>query len=70
MMGLGPRALGTMALLALVTLAGGHLLGGPVPEDRTALAVASSMRHPGLAMMIAKVELPDQQIAAVIWPTS
>jgi len=66
MIGLGPKVLGTMALLTLVTLAGGHLLGGPCPEDRSALAVASSLRHPGLAMMIAKVELPDQKITAVI----
>ena len=40
--------------------------GVPIPADRTALAVASSLRHPGLAMMIAKVELPDQKVTAVI----
>lgn len=66
MMGLGPKALGTMALLTLAALASGHLLGGPISADRSALAVTSSLRHPGLAMMIAKVELPDQKITAVI----
>jgi BASS family bile acid:Na+ symporter len=44
-LGLGAKALATMAVLTPAALAGGHLLGGPVvPEDRTALAVASSLR--------------------------
>jgi BASS family bile acid:Na+ symporter len=64
--GLGAGALGAIALITLVSIAGGHLLGGPVPEDRTALAIASSVRHPGLALMIAKVELPGERIVTVI----
>ena len=64
--GLGARALGTIALLTVVSIAGGHLLGGPVPEDRTALAIACSLRHPGLALMIAKVELPGERIVSVV----
>ena len=65
-MALGGRAFATMALLALIALACGHLLGGPHPEDRTALAVASSLRHPGLAMLIAKVTFPGEPVAAVV----
>jgi len=57
---------GLIALLTLVTLAGGHLLGGPLAEDRTALAVASSVRHPGLAMLICKAQFPDEPAVAVV----
>lgn len=65
-MALGARAFAAMALLALVALACGHLLGGPRPEDRTALAVASSLRHPGLAMLIAEVAFPGEPAIAVV----
>jgi BASS family bile acid:Na+ symporter len=63
---LGATTLGTITLLTMVTIAGGHLLGGPEPEDRTALAMASSLRHPGLAMMIAKVEMPGERIVVAM----
>jgi len=54
---------GSILALALFMLAGmavGHFLGGPAPEDRTALAIATSSRHPGLALAIAKVNFPEQ----------
>ena len=54
---------GAMLALALFMIAGtavGHFLGGPVPEDRTVLAVATSSRHPGLALAIAKANFPEQ----------
>jgi BASS family bile acid:Na+ symporter len=49
---------GDKTLLAIVvfTVAGlvvGHLLGGPAPEDRTVLALATANRHPGVALAIA-----------------
>jgi BASS family bile acid:Na+ symporter len=57
---------GLIALLTFVSLAGGHLLGGPRADDRTALAVASSVRHPGLAMLICKAQFPDEPAVAVV----
>jgi BASS family bile acid:Na+ symporter len=63
---LDARAFAAMALLTFITLVCGHLLGGPEPEDRTALAVASSLRHPGLAMLVAKVNFPGEPVAAVV----
>ena len=66
---LGARAFAAMALMTLIALAGGHLLGGPYPEDRTALAVASSLRHPGLALLVAKVQFPGEPVAAVVLAT-
>ena len=49
------RGWGVLALvvLLLISLAIGHALGGPLPDDRTALAVACSTRHLGLAIVVA-----------------
>lgn len=46
-----------------VGLAVGHLLGGPTPGDRGALAIATATRHPGVALTIASVNFPDQTLA-------
>jgi BASS family bile acid:Na+ symporter len=53
---------GSMLALALFVIAGttvGHFLGGPLPEDRTVLAIATASRHPGLALAIAKANYPE-----------
>ncbi len=63
---LDARAFAAMFLLTFIALVCGHLLGGPQPEDRTALALASSLRHPGLAMLVAKVNFPGEPVAAVV----
>jgi BASS family bile acid:Na+ symporter len=42
-----------MALITAIALFGGHMLGGPDPAHRGALAVAAATRHPGIALMIA-----------------
>ena len=43
------------AILAITAgaLAVGHLLGGPDPATRTAVAITSALRNPGLALMVA-----------------
>jgi BASS family bile acid:Na+ symporter len=41
-----------MLLVGAIALAAGHLLGGPEPENRVALAMMAATRHPGIAMMI------------------
>jgi BASS family bile acid:Na+ symporter len=54
---------GAMLALALFMIAGtaiGHFLGGPAEGDRTVLAIATSSRHPGLALAIAKANSPEQ----------
>jgi len=40
----------------------GHVLGGPDPRERTALAIATVTRHPGLALFIATSSFPNLQI--------
>lgn len=63
--------LGNGAVLAIAGVVGtgllaGHLLGGPDPEVRTALAVASATRHPGMALLIARSSFPSEQAAPAV----
>ena len=55
-----------MIVLVTTTLAGGHLLGGPAPLDRATLAIASSVRHPGIAMLIANTAFDDKRVTAAV----
>jgi BASS family bile acid:Na+ symporter len=55
-----------VGFIALGLLAG-HLLGGPVPGDRTALALATATRHPGVAIAVLHAVQPaDKDVALVI----
>jgi len=60
---LGSGAIVAFALVSVVAVAVGHALGGPDPEDRTVLAIASPMRHPGVALAIARATFPDDALA-------
>ena len=56
---------GTILAIAAVVVAAiavGHGLGGPDPGERTALGIASAMRHPGVALTIARVNFPDNNL--------
>jgi bile acid:Na+ symporter, BASS family len=56
---------GTVLAIAAVVVTGllaGHWLGGPDPDDRTALAIAASMRHPGVALTIARLNFPEEPL--------
>ncbi len=56
---------GTLAVIVALTLAGlfvGHILGGPEPEDRTVLALATAARHPAVAIAIATANFPDNKL--------
>ncbi len=56
-----------LLLFASIGVAVGHWLGGPDADDRTVLALATSARHPGVAMAIASLNFPDvAQSAAVV----
>jgi BASS family bile acid:Na+ symporter len=71
---LGRRLLfevGWVALLALagtavVALAIGHVMGGPDPRDRKALAVSCVTRHVGIAMLAASTAQGTQTTALVL----
>ena len=55
---------GTILVIAIVVAlatATGHVLGGPDHEDRVVLALAASMRHPGIALAIAGANFPGER---------
>ena len=62
----GNGTLLTMAAVTAIALVGGHLLGGPELQDRGTLAIASSIRHPGIAMMLANANFSDKRVTAAI----
>ena len=49
----GPRIVLAIATVTALALAAGHLLGGPDPATRTAVAISSAIRNPGLALLVA-----------------
>ena len=58
---------GTGGVLAIVIfvvigLIAGHFLGGPDPNDRTVLAIATATRHPGVALAVASVNAPQNKL--------
>jgi BASS family bile acid:Na+ symporter len=55
-------ALASFAAFVLVGLATGQFLGGPDPEDRTVLAVATASRHPSVALTIAASSFPAEKL--------
>ena len=59
-----------LAMIAMATtgIAAGHWLGGPDPSDRAIFAIASAMRHPGIAIAVATANAPQERnvVAAVL----
>ncbi|MET3794253.1 bile acid:sodium symporter family protein [Aquamicrobium terrae] len=55
-----------LAAFTLIGLAIGHLLGGPDPENRTVLALATGTRHPGVAIAIASTNFPDEKAVLAV----
>lgn len=55
----GDGTLLAFVAMAIVGLAGGHWFGGPDAGDRAALSLASSTRHPGVAIAVASHALAD-----------
>jgi bile acid:Na+ symporter, BASS family len=53
-------------VLTVVSLAAGHLLGGPAFGDRVALAMAASSRQMGIATLIAAINFPAAVTVDVI----
>jgi BASS family bile acid:Na+ symporter len=51
----------SLAAFALVGLGAGYLLGGE-PENRRVLALATSARHPAIAVAIAQTNFPDHKL--------
>jgi len=57
---------GTLVAIAAFVLAGlviGHLVGGPKPENRAGLAMATVSRHPGIAIALSVANFPEEKLA-------
>lgn len=60
---------GTVAAIVLFTVLGlafGHALAGPDPGDSAVLALASAVRHPGIALAVAGANFPSLDVGATI----
>ena len=60
---IGNGAVLAIIAFVLVGLVIGHLLGGPTGANRTALAVSTASRHPGLAILIVQANFPGEKLA-------
>ena len=53
--------------ITLAALAIGHALGGPSRETRTAVAISSALRNPGLALLVATSNGAPPEVSATIF---
>ncbi|MCC6714892.1 MAG: bile acid:sodium symporter [Gammaproteobacteria bacterium] len=62
----GLRGAAAVALTTAGALAVGHLLGGPEPATRTAVAIISAARNPGLALLVATLNRAPPEVTATV----
>ncbi|MGH8120897.1 MAG: bile acid:sodium symporter family protein [Gammaproteobacteria bacterium] len=62
----GLRVAAAIVLITGAALAVGHLLGGPEPPTRTAVAIISAARNPGLALLVATLNKAPPAIQATV----
>lgn len=62
----GLRLAAAAALITMAALASGHLLGGPEPETRRAVAISSAARNPGLALLVTTINAGPPEVGAAI----
>ena len=65
---IGNGTIVAIAAFSALGVAAGHLLGGPDPEGRAVLALASATRHPGVAIAIASANFAERKmvLAAIL----
>jgi bile acid:Na+ symporter, BASS family len=64
--GAGWRVTLAIVLVTALALAVGHMLGGPEPATRTATAICSAARNPGLALLVATLNAAPPAITAAV----
>jgi bile acid:Na+ symporter, BASS family len=62
----GPQLLVASAVVTMLAVTAGHVLGGPYADTRTALAVGSAARNPGLALVVATVNAAPPDVGYAI----
>jgi len=64
--GAGIRVALAVAIITLFALAAGHLLGGPQPATRTAAAISSAARNPGLALLVVTLNAASPELTQAV----
>jgi len=64
--GAGVRVSLAIVLVTALALLAGHLLGGPDSATRTATAISTAARNPGLALLVATLNAASPAITAAI----
>jgi predicted Na+-dependent transporter len=64
--GAGLRVALAIATVTALAIAIGHALGGPDPATRTATAISSAARNPGLALLVATLNAASPAIIATV----
>ena len=62
----GPRIAIAIVIVTALALTAGHALGGPEPGTRTAVAICSAARNPGLALLVATLNAAPPEVIATI----
>jgi predicted Na+-dependent transporter len=65
-LGAWPRTILAIMVVTLVALAVGHAMGAPGGDTRTAVAMASAIRNPGLALLVAAANNAAPEITATV----
>ena len=66
MFGAAPRTAVAAVIITLLALAIGHVLGAPASDTRTAVAVSSALRNPGLALLVASSNHAPREVTSTI----
>lgn len=64
--GAGPRVALAIAMVTIFALMIGHRLGGPDEGTRTAVAISSAARNPGLALLVATLNAASPGITRMV----
>jgi len=62
----GPQLVMASAVVTVLAITAGHLLGRPYGDTRTALAIGSAARNPGLALMVATLNSAPPDVGYAI----
>jgi BASS family bile acid:Na+ symporter len=62
----GGGTLAAMAIYISISLAVGHVFGGPEPQQSAVLALSNACRHPAIAVSIASASFPEEQFGATV----
>ncbi len=62
----GPRVALAIVVATFLALGAGHVLGGPDPATRTATAISSAVRNPGLALLVATMNAASSETIATV----